>query len=57
MSFPPERESGEEEQVRETLAFQWKQFEEEYAQVPEEELDERFSRFILIESSGDETIH
>ena len=57
MSVSPDRESGEEEQVRETLAFQWKQFEEEYAQVPEEELDERFSRFILIESSGDETIH
>jgi len=57
MSFSPERESGEEEQVRGTLAFQWKQFEEEYAQVREEELDERFSRFILIESSGEETIH
>ena len=57
MSVSPDREPGEEVQLRETLVLLWKQFEEEYARVREEELDERFSRFILIESSGDETIH
>ncbi len=57
VSVSPDREPGEEVQLRETLALQWKQFEEEYAQVPEEGLDKRFTRFVLIESSGDDAIH
>ena len=57
VSVSPDREPGEEVQLRETLALQWKHFEEEYAQVREEELDERFSRFILIKSPGDEILH
>jgi hypothetical protein len=57
MSLSPDCEPEEKVRFRETLALQWKQFEEEYEQVREEELDARFSRFIWIESSGDETIH
>jgi hypothetical protein len=57
MSVSPDSGSAEEGQLKETLALQWEQFEDEYARVREEELDERFSRFILIESPRDKTLH
>ncbi len=57
MSGSSESEPGEERQIRETLALLWEQFVDEYAWVREEELDERFLRFILLESPIDETLH
>jgi hypothetical protein len=47
----------EKEKAKNTLGFEWQQFVDEYARVREEELDERFSRFILIESPPDKTLH
>jgi hypothetical protein len=57
MSVSPDCKSGEEGQLRETLALQWEEFVDEYAQVSAESLDERFSRFILIESPRGDTLH
>jgi Family of unknown function (DUF6178) len=57
MSGSSDCEPGEERRIRETLALLWEQFVDEHARVREEELDARFSRFILIESPRDETLH
>jgi hypothetical protein len=50
-------EPDKEEQLIKTLELLWKQFVDEYAWVKEEDLDERFSRFILIETCNVETLH
>jgi len=57
LSAIQDRDSGEEGTFRETLSKLWALFADEYAWVPEEELDEKFTRFLLIESSRDVLLH
>ena len=57
MSLSPECEPAEKTQLEETLTLLWKLFVDEYARVSVSELDERFSRFLFIESHRDETLH
>ena len=57
MAAVPGRDPVEEGRYRETLSHLWTLFVDEYAWVPEKELNERFTRFLLVNSPGDKVLH
>ena len=57
LSAVPDRDRDKESQLIETLSSLWTLFEDEYARVPEEDLDEKFTRFLLLISPGDKVLH
>ena len=57
ISAIPDRDSVREDRFREALSTLWTLFDDEYAWVPEEELDEKFTRFLLVVSPGGKVLH
>jgi hypothetical protein len=57
LSVVSDLDRGEESQFVDTLSSLWSLFVDEYAWVPEEELDEKFTRFLLVVSPEDNVIH
>ncbi len=57
ISVIPDHDPVEEDRFKETLSYLWTLFVDEYAWVPEEGLNEKFTRFLLLASLGDKVLH